>query len=120
MINQESVLRGANNDAQLTTWQLTAADGDGQPLEAPSLADRTVTLAGDTAAFNGQTVQIQGSNDTVAWFVCTSPTGTALSFTAAGMAAIAENPLFLRPFRSSGGSLGAAGVRVQMLSRRPR
>lgn len=120
MISQNSNLKGANNDATLTTWLLTAADGDGEPLEAPSQADRTATLAGDTGAFNSQTVQIQGSNDGVAWYVCTSPTGTALSFTAAGMAAIAENPLYLRPYKSSGGSLGAAGVKVQILSRRPR
>ena len=88
MINQNTNLLGDREETQLSTWLLTAADGEGQPIENPLNADRTVTVVGDTGAFNSQTLQIQGSNDATSWFVLTTPTGTARSLNAAAIAGL--------------------------------
>ena len=77
-------------------------DGDG----AVAFADKTVQVDG---TFGTGTVTIEGSNDGVSFFGLKDPNGTAISFTAAGMAAILENPRYIKPVIT-----GATGASINV------
>ncbi len=86
----------------LHQWLLVTTGDTGQELEYPGAADKTLTVDG---TFSGGTVALlQGSNDGTNWFTCTNPQGSAISFTAAGMMTVMEDPRFLRPSVSTGSS----------------
>ena len=93
-------------------WTLGNAD-DGAPIARGDLSDKTVQVWG---TFGGATVVIEGSMDGTTWATLKSPLDAALSFTAAGLAAILENPEFIRP-RSSGGTGTAVKVAIGARSR---
>lgn len=62
--------------------------------------DRTVVFQG---TWGGATAILQGSMDGgLTWFTLTDHLGNALSYTANGIALIAENPTLLRPTTSGG------------------
>ena len=83
------------------SWTLNKNSGatSGTPLDAPHLPDKTLEVGG---TFSGATVVVEGHNATTA----TGGTyqtmndsrgeGNALSFTAANIVAINENPRFIR------------------------
>lgn len=97
----------------LHVWNLTTADGIGDAARHPGAADRTVQASG---TFGGATVTIEGSiNDGVSWGPLRDPGGTAITFTAAGLQAIAENVTDIRA-RLSVVGVGAA-IAVHLLSR---
>jgi hypothetical protein len=77
-------------------WEgLNATDTAGSPLAAPQCPDKTIQVYG---AFNTGTLSIEGSNDGgTTWATLNDPQGNPLSFTAAGVSVIAENPLLIRP-----------------------
>lgn len=95
-------------------WLLTSSDQEGEVLSQPGAADRTVHLFGE---FDGATVVLEGSNDPtgVSFSTMHDVAGSILSFTGAGIALVAENPLFIRP-RSSGGG-GSQSVHVNITTR---
>jgi hypothetical protein len=83
------------------SWEGFTANGDvGTPLDATRLQDKTVTVTGTFGT--GGALTIKGSNDGVNYTVLTDPQGNALTFTAAGVEAIMENPLFIRPEMTAG------------------
>lgn len=79
---------------------LTTANADGQPASYQGAGDRVIQVTGTFGA--GGTVILQGSCDNVNWFPLKSPTGTAISFTAAGLFEVLENCPYTRPFVSAG------------------
>lgn len=91
----------------LTTWVELAADEQGEAARIAKAADRTVTVDG---TFGGSTVSLEGSNDGTNWHPLTAVGGSAITFTAGGVAVIAENTLFVRPSVA-----GGAGVDVDVI-----
>lgn len=88
-----------DNDHQVTaTWTLGNAD-TGIASNISRWADRTVHVTG---TFGGATVTIQGSNDNTNWVTLNDTNGAALTFTAAGMKIMAENPSYTRAITSGG------------------
>jgi hypothetical protein len=100
-------------DAIVATWTPFAASGDvGQPLQRVDLSDRSVQVAG---AFAGATIVFEGSNDGANWFTLSSPSGAALSFTAAGLLQVNMPVAFVRPHVTAG---SGASLAVTMTARR--
>lgn len=95
-------------------WVLTDADGNGAYITIPNSPDRSVQVFG---TFNSGTVTIQGTNepDPLNPQTLHAPDGGNLAFTAAGIEAILENPMKIRPVLS--GTAGAASVAVLIMSR---
>lgn len=91
----------APGDGHVATWE-TLADGDaGDPLKGYGSPDRCVQVEG---TFDGGTVVLEGSNDGANWHTLRDPTGSALSFTAAGLKGVLEVPRYVRPSVSGGGA----------------
>jgi hypothetical protein len=100
-------------DAMVATWTPLAAAGDiGQPLQRVDLSDRSVQVAG---TFAGATIVFEGSNDGVNYFTLSSPSGAALSFTAAGLMQVNLPVAFVRPHVTLG---SGASLTVTMTARR--
>jgi hypothetical protein len=100
-------------DAVVATWTPLAAAGDvGQPLQRIDLADRSVQVAG---TFAGATVAFEGSNDGINYFTLSSPSGAALSFTAAGLMQVNQPVAWVRPHVTLG---SGASLTVTMTARR--
>lgn len=95
-------------------WSLTDLDGTGRALSNPMAADKSVQVTG---TFNSGTVTMQGSNQNPAvdWSTLHDPTGVVLTFTTAGIMAIMESPLHIRPIMT--GTAGAALVNVDLISK---
>ncbi len=110
-----SKIRGPSGgvDALVATWTPLAASGDvGQSLQRADLSDRAVQVAG---TFGGGTVVFEGSNDGVNYVTLSSPSGAALSFTAAGLMQVTTPAAFVRPRLTSG---TGASLTVTMTARR--
>jgi hypothetical protein len=100
-------------DAIVATWTPLAASGDvGQPLQRVDLPDRSVQVAG---TFAGATIVFEGSNDGANYFTLASPSGAALSFTAAGLVQVNMPAAFVRPHVTAG---SGASLTVTMTARR--
>jgi hypothetical protein len=100
-------------DALVAAWTPLAATGDiGQPLQRVDLPDRSVQVAG---SFAGATIVFEGSNDGANWFTLSSPSGAALSFTAAGLMQVNMPVAFVRPHVTSG---SGASLTLTMTARR--
>src|SRR6266704_1014283 len=100
-------------DAVVATWTPFAASGDvGQALQRTDLVDRSVQVTG---TFSGATIVFEGSNDGTNYFTLSNPTGTALSFTAAGLMQVTEATAWVRP-RVTAGS--GASLTVTLIARR--
>jgi len=102
--------RNTVNGAILVTWPMGGADS-GTPFALPFATDITLQVSG---TFGGATVALQGSNDGASWFELTKKGGTAAaSFTSGAIAAVNENPAFIRP-STSGGTGSAITVIVAL------
>ncbi len=94
----------------LTEW-LALANGDtGSPALSGYLSDRTVQVDGTFGV--GGSVTLQGSMNAVDWFTLMDDATNALTFTAAGMKIVLENPLHIRPNVTSGDGATALNVRM--------
>jgi hypothetical protein len=81
-------------------WSNLAVSDTGDGALHGGTGDRTVQASGTFGA--GGAVLIEGSLDGNNWFPLHDPQGVALSFTAAGLRAILEHVLMVRP-RVTGG-----------------
>jgi len=100
-------------DAIVVTWASLAASGDvGQALQRTDLVDRSVQVTG---TFSGATIVFEGSNDGTNYFTLSSPSGTALSFTAAGLMQVTEATAWVRPHVTAG---SGASLTVTLTARR--
>ncbi len=98
----------------LHKWVVTNADAEGSSVSIIGAADRTVHIYG---TFGSATVVLQGTNDEAGsnWITLHDISGAEISATAALIAMVAENPLFIRPFLSGG---AASTVNIHVLSRK--
>lgn len=100
----------------IKTWgPLTTTNDVGDGWEWPFGADKCVQVVGTFGS--GGTVKVEGTNDGTNWVVLTDPQGNALSFTAAGIEAITENPWKIRPHVTAGD--GTTSLTVTIVARRP-
>ena len=109
-INTTSIKRGQ--------YQPMANGDSGVPFGFPDWADRTIQVFGTFGA--GGTLIIEGSNDLgptpTNWTAMVDQNGTALSFTAAGVRLLNEEPLWIRPRVTAGD--GTTAITVQASARR--
>jgi hypothetical protein len=101
-------------DNRVYTWSPMALGDTGAPIGSTGSGDRTVQVQGTFGA--GGTVVVEGSLDGSNWYTLRDPTGSLLSFSAAGLKTVLENVVTLRP-RVSGGD-GSTAVTVLMAVRR--
>lgn len=78
-------------------------------------SDRSVQVAGTFGASG--TLVWEGSNDGTNFFPLSSPAGTSLTFTAAGLKQVLEGVLYARPRVSAGD--GTTNLQVTLLLRLP-
>jgi hypothetical protein len=97
------------DNTMITSWLAVTEADTGAAVSMARFPDRTVQVSGDFTT-SGACV-IEGSNDGTNYFTLTDPTGAALSFTAAGMKLIVENPLYIRP-RATAGTAVAMNVYI--------
>ncbi len=86
--------------AKRATWVVMANGDSGDPVSFASLKDKTVQVTGTFGA--GGTVLWEGSNDGTNYKTLNDVGGTALSWTAASLKGVLENPLWVRPRVSAG------------------
>lgn len=87
-------------DFRLHAWTGLLNGDDGDPASSVRSGDRTAQVYGTFGV--GGTVVIEGSLDKSHWFQLRDPTGTLISFTAAGGKAILESTPYVRPRVSAG------------------
>jgi hypothetical protein len=108
-------LNTIGNDGYRTAWTLANGD-DGAPFDNAGAVDKSVQVQGTFGAAGS--VQIEGSNDGVNWQILRDPLGNNLVFTAAGLKAVLEATLLLRPRCTAGD--GTTALVVSLLAmRRP-
>ena len=96
----------------LHSWTLIQGDATGQAVKIPGAADRAIQFVG---TFDSATVVLQGSNDGTNWNTLHDTAGNEISASSAIIAAVAENPLYIRPSSSGGGASQA--VEAHLMSR---
>jgi hypothetical protein len=104
---------GGDGSMKKFTWVLLSADPDGVPVAMPEWADKTFEING---TFGGATCEIQGSNGGAFQQLHKASAGTGTTYTAAGIDAIIENPLFVKPILTTVGA--GATITVILLIRR--
>ncbi len=88
-------------DNHIYTWTpLTTTNADGDGAAYAGSGDRTVAVAGTFGV--GGTVIVEGTLDNTNWFQLKDPSGTVISFSAAGLRAILENAVAVRPRVTAG------------------
>lgn len=98
-------------------WEtITSANTQGVGVLFSHFSDKVVQLTG---TFTATTMLIEGSNDSTdgvdgTWETLVDPQGNALSFTAAGIEQILENPKWIRPRASASG--GSTDVDVYLFA----
>lgn len=95
-------ISGQGNMAGWSASYATMANGDtGVKSHFPDFSDRSVQVVGTFGA--GGTLLVEGSNDGgVNWATLNDPNGNALSITSAGVKAITEATIDIRPRVSAG------------------
>lgn len=100
-------------DGATYTWTpLTTTNVDGSPAGVVASGDRTVQIQGTFGV--GGTVIIEGTLDGTNWHTLRDPQGVSLSFTAAGLKAISENVLRVRPRVTAGDGTTALTVTISV------
>lgn len=98
-------------------WEtLTDTNEVGLGVISSHFGDKTIQLTG---TFTTTTALIEGSNDSTngvdgVWETLVDPQGNALSFTAAGIETILENPKWIRPRLSASG--GSSDVDITLIA----
>jgi hypothetical protein len=81
---------------------LSEADTAPPAFEYPAWNDQSVQVVG---AFGGGNVSVEGSNDGTNWVILKDPAGSAITFTADGLAEIGTPARFIRPKQPTGTSV---------------
>ena len=85
-------------------------------LSVPRLSDKTIHFTGNFGA-GSPLLTLQGSNDGINWLPLTDSQGTAITYGAAALEAVIENPLYIRPSLSGGdGTTSVTATLVAVLN----
>jgi hypothetical protein len=95
-------------NVQIVRWEGLTTNDTGQPWRRADYSDKCVQIFGDFGT--NATVTIQGSNDprvvtdpgNAVWFSLTDPQANAIAKTSAAGEQILENPVWIRPYVTSG------------------
>lgn len=103
-------------DNRVYTWTpLTTTNADGAGVGFIGSGDRTIQVTGTFGA--GGTVIVEGTLDGTNWFQLRDPSSTVISFTAAGLKAILENVVQVRPRVTAGDGTTAITAILQVRNR---
>lgn len=86
--------------AWVCKWEGLDSDDDGEALEMPAWADRSVQVIGTFGA--GGTISFKGSNDGTNYEILQDIEGAALTFTAAGLRSVLELTRYVKPVVTAG------------------
>ena len=92
----------------VTTWSAIPNGNQGLAQSAAQYNDKCIQVGGTFGAAGS--VQLEGSNDGTTWFILHDPSSAALTFTAAGLKEVLENPLYIRPNVTAGDGTTALTV----------
>lgn len=110
-INPTISLAGSKDGS---TYQIIWADVTNAdtcaPVSKPEYADKSIQVAG---TFNSASVALQGSNDGTNYAPLNDPGGTVIGINAAGIKAILENTLWIKPVTTGGG--GSQSLTISVL-----
>lgn len=95
-------------------WDNIPNGNDGQVVEMPAYADRSVQVGGTFGT--GGTVVLEGSNDGATYATLKDPFGNDISFTAAGLKQVVEICKYMRPRVTAGD--GTTAIDVTLLMRK--
>lgn len=106
------------SDVHVYLWETITNGDDGDALESPGAADRSIQVIGTFGT--GGSVTLEGSNlpspsVDADWFTLTDPLGNDLTFTAAGGKQIGEVTRHIRPHCTAGD--GSTDLDVYVCSR---
>lgn len=100
----------ADNTADIMWGGLDGTD-TGAAVEAPRFPEKTLMVTG-TFGSTASILTMQGSNDENNWYTLTDDFGTDLTFTAADVKSIRQNPRFIRPSLSSTAATSCVNVHI--------
>lgn len=87
---------------RVRTWTpLTTTNSDGDPISYASNGMGGVTFQVN-GTFGGGTVLVEGSNNGTNWYTLNDQSNSPVSFSAAGLKTVRDQPLYIRP-RLNGG-----------------
>lgn len=89
-----------SSECILHTWTPLANGDDGAPLLSVHYTDKSIQFQGTFGT--GGSVQLEGSNDGIAWHVLQDFGGNALTLTSAGLRPIAGATRWVRPRVTAG------------------
>jgi hypothetical protein len=95
-------------------WTGLANGDDGRPVYHAATGDKSVQISGTFGV--GGNVLVEGSLDAVNWQTLHDPQGVALTFSSAGLRAVLENVVAIRPKVSAGD--GSTNINATMIVRR--
>lgn len=106
----------ATEGVDVLSWSGLLNTDDGNPVELPNYADRSIQVTGTFGA--GGTVAIEGSIDGTNYVVLTDPQGNDLNITSSSkrIEAIAEMTRYIRPRVTAGD--GTTSLVVWLLARK--
>jgi hypothetical protein len=120
-VRTPTIYRGDKNgtgitNVDLVVWSGLDGDDTGTPVKMAEYNDKCVQIYAVTT-FGSGTVTLEGSNELVptTWHTLNDILGASISKTAAAMAQVAENPLWIRPKTASG---TGADIVVALLCKR--
>lgn len=88
---------------RIRTWTpLTTTNTDGAPISYASNGMGGVTFQVNGTFGVGGTLLVQGSNDGTNWYTLTDQANNPVSFSAAGLKTVRDQPLYIRPFVNAG------------------
>lgn len=97
----QTEMRGFNDLAMKFVWTpLTTTNDTGRAILIPGNAIKSIQFSGTFGA--GGTVVFEGSNDGTNFVTLTDPQGNAISKTSAGIEAVEEYTLYVRPRVTAG------------------
>lgn len=99
--------------AHVITWANLTSGDDGQMLEMPGSADRSVQVVGSFGS--GGNLRLEGSNDGLNWNVLTDPQGNDINITTSKIEQVMEVVRYMRPRVTAGTSVS---LTVSILVRR--
>lgn len=105
-----------SSQAFVASWANMANGDDGEPVELPDYADRSVQVEGTFGT--GGSCAVQGTNDSANYRALTDPQGVTIGVTAAGIKQVAEMTRKVRPKITAGD--GSTSLTVTMFFRRTR
>jgi hypothetical protein len=88
---------------RVRTWTpLTTTNSDGDPISYASNGMGGVTFQVNGTFGSGGTVLVEGSNNGINWYTLSDQANSPVSFSAAGLKTVRDQPLFMRPRVSAG------------------